>query len=888
MDSCIKTLNNCLSSMIVRNKGENKDPEFHTHVSMVNPKGKFQMNISQYEQFWALYCDYANSDTTGMGLAEKSQQYLPVLVDVDIKLPDTFTSFPIYTQEQLYTIVKIYIETLKEILTVEEHELVCFVLEKEHYFTVVNGTTFVKNGFHLHFPYIFLDKNDHQAYLLPTVLSRVKECNVFASLGFEDSSVLVDKNYCTAPWLMYGSHKDEGTPYKLSYILDHTLNKVSLEDALTKYTIYNASEQKINITGSEKYYLPRILSIIPFHRKIHSVKNNIISPLRTTMKRVNRVRQTLTDTEIIQNLEKAKELMVLISPSRADNHTDWMTIGWVLYNVGHGSGDALDVWIDFSRQCPEKFSEAVCISEWEKMTVRNMTIATLVYFAKNDNPKLYREKILSADKMMEINDTHAGIAKQLYELYGHEFVCASIKDNLWYRFENHHWKETEGPIELRKHISEDIVKIVETQRKEYEEKMNNDTRAHMKAMYKAATDSLSKLTKQLMSHPFKANVIKECSDIFYDDKFLSKLDANRYLFGFQNGVYDLRECRLREGLPEDYISTQSPLNYREFGPNDPKVLEVFETLEKTFPDKEVLKFFMDTTSEVFVGGNDRKHVLFWSGKGNNGKSVIQYFIERILGPYAIKFPTSLITGKRTQSSSCTPELARAGNGVRWAVIQEPDETEYVNIGTLKELSGNDTFYARSLYKTGREITPMFKLLVVCNKQPKLPHIDQATINRLCVIPYESTFSDDAPVTKEEQMQKKIFPKCGNFIRDKVPELIEAFLWVLLEHYKNNRFSETVVPSKVRIATNNYIERNDNYRQFMEEMIMENPAGKISIAEIYSQFKDWIKMSVPGTSVPSRLDVQDYFDTAWGPSKKGLWYGYQFKLLSNLVEDDMPI
>src|SRR5690606_13715931 len=148
-----------------------------------------------------------------------------------------------------------------------------------------------------------------------------------------------------------------------------------------------------------------------------------------------------------------------------------------------------------------------------------------------------------------------------------------------------------------------------------------------------------------------------------------------------------------------------------------------------------------------------------------------------------------------------------------------------------ELSGNDTFYARSLYRSGREITPMFKLLVVCNKQPKLPHIDQATINRICVIPYESTFSDVYPETYEEQLKQRIFPKIGNFIRDKIPELAEAFLWVLLEHHKHAVFS-TNIPAKVKLATDKYIQRNDYYRQFIEENIVDDPSSSISIIEIY--------------------------------------------------------
>ena len=56
-----------------------------------------------------------------------------------------------------------------------------------------------------------------------------------------------------------------------------------------------------------------------------------------------------------------------------------------------------------------------------------------------------------------------------------------------------------------------------------------------------------------------------------------------------------------------------------------------------------------------------------------------------------------------------------------------------------------TFYARDLFQSGREITPMFKLVMVCNEPPpQLPNSDKATWNRIRVIPFEATFSFDAP------------------------------------------------------------------------------------------------------------------------------------------------
>ena len=54
-------------------------------------------------------------------------------------------------------------------------------------------------------------------------------------------------------------------------------------------------------------------------------------------------------------------------------------------------------------------------------------------------------------------------------------------------------------------------------------------------------------------------------------------------------------------------------------------------------------------------------------------------------------------------------------------------------------------------KKVKRVTPMFKLAMICNKPPKVPHDDQATWNRIRVIPFEATFSHNAPESYEEQI-----------------------------------------------------------------------------------------------------------------------------------------
>jgi phage/plasmid-associated DNA primase len=254
----------------------------------------------------------------------------------------------------------------------------------------------------------------------------------------------------------------------------------------------------------------------------------------------------------------------------------------------------------------------------------------------------------------------------------------------------------------------------------------------------------------------------------------------------------------------------------------------------------------------------------------------------MLGEYAVKLPTSLIVGKRTQASAACPELVRAGNGVRWAVLQEPDKKDVVNIGILKELSGNDSFFARGLYKEGSEIEPMMKLVVICNDPPMIPHSDKAVWNRVRVIPYESVFCDNPPATPEEQLLEKKFAK-DPFFDEKIPHMIQALAWYLLEYRKKN--IKAPEPDKVKLATAQYMKKNDCYRQFIEERIVECKNSTVSIPELYPLFKDWFRESMSSNQVPTKNEFKEYLYRYWGePTLGSKWKGYKIQFAELVSED----
>lgn len=881
----------------------------YTHVSLTNPRGKFFIDRKNKDLFFKKYCDNYNNNK--YGIAERPEHYIPVLVDIDLKSDkDEF----LYDRHFYEKIIRVYQNILSKIVkNITNTQLICVLLEKPKY--KVDNNIF-KNGFHLHFPYIFLSKQDHENFLIPKIKKEISSDLFFKKY---DINSLIDNGYTKAPWLLYGSVKNtKYDSYKISKIFDHEYNELSLEQAFINYSIFDNQENKIKIDKNNiEYNLPRIFSTHIWARNdyIFEVEETmtVVKQIKMIKKPKSKTKNNNTNTN---NLKLADKLLTILNQQRVEDHNDWMMIGWILFNISNGSEEGYDLWLKYSktistshknRGSSDNFNEEYCLDQWDKMIKKDIGIGTLKYLAKNDNKPKYEEIIKQEMNQNLVNSVNIGgshydIAKALFDKYGSEYVCSSIKYKTWYKFEDHIWKPIENGVDLSKKISTEIVRLYRNNVRELEQQMiikneennNNDyesdsddeidvrqeqqRRLKQKEKNKdkdSQIETIYKMMGKCKSAPFKKNVMAECMEIFYNPKFEDVINSNKYLIAFQNGVYDLKTNVFREGYPHDYISLKLGVPYTDFTEHDESVKDVKDFIMKVFPDKSVRKYFMDTSCNVFVGGNFNKHVLIWSGEGDNAKSVTESLFEKMLGDYAKKLPTSLITGKRTASSAASPELSRAGNGCRWAVLQEPDKKDVINIGILKELSGNDTFYARDLFQSGREITPMFKLVMVCNEPPQLPNSDKATWNRIRVIPFEATFSFNAPGTIEEQLQQKIFPRDENF-SDKIPGMINAFAWVLLEYRKNNPISKLIEPEKVKLATNIYQKRNDIYRQFVDECIKEQEGARISLVDLYTFFKDWFKDSLPHHSIPIKNEVKEYFERMWGEAEVGMkWYGYRF-------------
>lgn len=883
----------------------------YTHVSMGFPKGVYQIGNQTLPQFWNMYSPVYK--THRQHIAEKQGEETPILVDVDlkIKLSDSkdFNESVLYTEEQVKDVVMAYQQSITDHVNFEGCDepkqtsaYTCVLLEKKPYMVEQGGIYYKKGGFHLHFPKIFLTKREHANYIIPKAKMLTK--GLFNNLGIED---FIDAGILGVNWLLYGSSKMSSDPYIATRCFLKDGEATTLEDGLHDYKVAVFHKEEADALRCDKNnvksMLPRILSVFLYNRfddYYFNIKTYVPSPLLNDLGVFCKQIRKFNEKSVEEKLKEADILLDMIHESRADSWDTWMKIGWCLHSISEGSVQGFVSWCNFS-SLSNKYNESECISAWQNMRDNSFSIGTLKYFAKLDNPEMYKEYTKNATKKLfkvAIEGGHNDLAKILHNEFNNEFVCVSIRGKEWYQFKNHIWHINEVGTGLRERISDNNSVILtymrenkdEMMKKRYKQKNNhydenhseddeNEDETENEEDIKKKIKQITKLMSNCKSAPFKHNIMVEAQEMFYNERFLSLLNKNPYLIAFRNGVYDFQADVFREGTPEDYISSCLPINYVDYKTTDhPQILQIEDFFRKIFPDDSLREYFLYQASQVFIGGNRAKIILFWTGEGNNGKTVTQYLFERMLGPMAVKFSTSLITGKKKDMGTAAPELARSGGGVRWAVMDEPNADETILSGTLKALTGNDSFFARDLFQKGKEtveITPLFKLHMICNKPPVIKDADKATWNRIRVVRFESTFlpATECPASVEEQIKQKKFPVDKNFSSDTVPKLLEPLAWFLINQQKLCKDVECVEPESVKIATEMFRQDNDIYKQFEQQSTFYKENSTVTIPSLYTFFKDWIQQEYPHVQVPSRAACRSAFIDMWGPLTKKGWLNH---------------
>jgi P4 family phage/plasmid primase-like protien len=387
------------------------------------------------------------------------------------------------------------------------------------------------------------------------------------------------------------------------------------------------------------------------------------------------------------------------------------------------------------------------------------------------------------------------------------------------------------------------------------------------------------MRKQLRMTRFKENVMKECRELFLDEEFANKVDENKNLIAFSNGVFDTLTFEFRDGKPEDYISFCTNLEFNPNQPHDahPCWAELNKFLRDVLPDEDVREYFLSYLATSLSGNNEAQKFHILTGTGSNGKSMLMNLMSTAMGDYACKAPISLLTQARNKSAAAAPELVRM-KGRRFVTMQEPDEQVPLNTGLMKELASSEKITARDLYAGSKQMLDFdlqARFNLACNEKPKINTQDGGTWRRLVVVNFVSKFVAVPKLMNEKPIDESFVQKSQS------KEWAEAFLSYLVFLYiKGKGYRKLVPPEKVMEYTSEYKEDSDVIAKFLREKIHAVPETvevdpvTTRWGELSKEFVEWKRTNDP-TSKTTTADLKKQLEVTYGKAVGNRWTTFRY-------------
>ncbi|WP_312015508.1 phage/plasmid primase, P4 family [Bradyrhizobium manausense] len=203
----------------------------------------------------------------------------------------------------------------------------------------------------------------------------------------------------------------------------------------------------------------------------------------------------------------------------------------------------------------------------------------------------------------------------------------------------------------------------------------------------------------------------------------ARLDADPMKINTKNGTLQVnRKCGDDDPVsfcPHDPADLITKVIDAEYDPSSTcPVYDAF--LKKVQPSSKVQRFLHQWAGLGLTGDTSEQKLVFFWGKGRNGKTTLVEAWASIYGDYAcsLAVETFMDNGRGRSGGQATPDLALLP-GIRFVHTDEPARNARLSESHVKLLTGGDTIQARELNKGFFSFKPQFKLTMSGNYRPKV-------------------------------------------------------------------------------------------------------------------------------------------------------------------------
>ncbi len=487
-----------------------------------------------------------------------------------------------------------------------------------------------------------------------------------------------------------------------------------------------------------------------------------------------------------EDTEEARRLSEILSNKSAYCLNQWMDLGLCLYNINNEV--LLDSWVIFCRNSVD-YVEGECEKLWQSGQLRQKGnhMAKLNYFAESYNLLEYNE-YKKSEAVAKINHTCENdvekhvytVSKMAFILYRYKYIHAETTG--WYEFIGEKWiKRDQFPVTLKNRIKNEI-----------------------RGLY--IDFGVKRMIAKLEENDFLEDIYIELQ-ILYNNKFFeTELDQNRFLIGFDNGVYDLYKEEFRQACSADNISLTTCNDYIEFEEDDQLLSEINHFLCQLFPNEEIRNYVLSLLSSFLEGGNFHEKFHIWIAVDLECIKLLLRLFELAFGQYAKKSPNDFLTHKESRYELANTQAYRLRK-IRFVSIEGEHKQQKLNASLIKEWSGGDLIICskngNDQYQPNFTYKPLFKMIYYTSIPPYLCPNDQAMTRRIAVLEFQSRSVNRPDPTNCYEFKK------NPDIETQLQKWKQAFMFMLLKTYQSYKINGLIEPESIK-------QYNLEYNQYCRE------------------------------------------------------------------------
>lgn len=841
----------------------------------------------------------------------------PILIDVDLRYSIDVESRQHSREHILDLINLLYLEELKEFLAFEPNRAFpIYVFEKPEVNRLADGSL-TKDGVHI----IIGIQMDHilQTMLRDRIVSKIGDIWELPLINSWDAVFDEGISKGTTNWQMYGSRKPGNQAYELTqywwvsydsrdgefmleerkvvdFDLSKDLYKLSAQyDEHIKFDlnpkIKDEYEERAK-NGVKKIRKPMSKSKVKLLCNDDDSDNNIqLEDITNSEKLKAAVDKVVNDLTFNEYYIKEAHEYTQVLPAKYYEPGSHALNRQVAFALKHTDDRLFLSWVMLRSKASDFDYTTIpnLYYQWTKYfkdRPNGVTMRSIMYWAKQDAFDDYeRVKKTTRDYYIEETlscPTEFDFAIVLNQMCKEKYVCSSLVNKTWYVFKDHRWELDRGES-LRMFVSVEMYNAYQSKVNSWMNEMQHydptDERyASMSKRVKIGTEISSRLKKT----NDKNNIMREAAALFFDKDFDKNMDSNKWLMCFKNGVVDIKNRVFRDGMPLDYITKSTNVNYEPFdaekhGTTSSQILKFMEQL---FPIKTLNNYMWEHLASVLIGENINQTFNIYRGSGSNGKSMFTELLRYALGEYYSEIPVTLVTEKRPGIGGTSSEIIQL-KGVRYAVMQEPSKDARINEGMMKQLTGDSTLSGRALYHEQETFLIQFHLVLCTNTLFEVMSNDDGTWRRIRICDFLSKFVNPGESFQLSDNPYQ-FPKDFS-LKDKLKTWAEVFasMLVKLAFEKQGIVSECDI---VKASSNKYRQGQDHISAFVADMIGKKDEKVIKKSELYEQFKLWFQEQQGNRKMPKGVELYEYMDNKFGKARRDGWHGVEILYDQGEVDD----